>query len=108
MENLTVNEGKTEAIISHFTVIGLIIGFILNMNKRNDFASFYIRQMLGLNVLQLLNGWVVYRYLGSNAGWIVGVLLFVLWLISLLAVLKGEKKLVPVVGEQFQNLFKGI
>lgn len=108
MENLTVNEGKTEAIISHFTVIGLIIAFVLNMNKKNAFASFYIRQMLGLNVLYMINIWVVYRYLNSNIGWVVGVLLFVLWLISLLAVLKGEKKLVPVVGEQFQNLFKGI
>lgn len=108
MENQTVNEGKTAAIISHFTIIGLIIAFVLNMNNKNSFASFYIKQMLGLNVLQLLNGWVIYKYLGSTAGWIVGVLLFVLWIISLLAVLKGEKKLVPVVGEQFQNLFKGI
>ena len=108
MENLTVNEGKTAAIISHFTVIGLIIAFVLNMNKKNAFASFYIRQMLGLNLLYMANIWIVYRYLGNTIGWAVGVLLFVLWLISLLAVLKGEKKLVPVVGEQFQNLFKGI
>ncbi|WP_028890906.1 hypothetical protein [Tenacibaculum sp. 47A_GOM-205m] len=108
MENLTVNEGKTAAIISHFTVIGLIIAFVLNMNKKNAFASFYIRQMLGLNLLYIANIWIVYRYLGNTIGWAVGVLLFVLWIISLLAVLKGEKKLVPVVGEQFQNLFKGI
>ena len=108
MENLTVNEGKTAAIISHFTVIGLIIAFVLNMNKKNAFASFYIRQMLGLNILYMANMWIVYRYLGNTIGWAVGVLLFVLWLISLLAVLMGEKKLVPVVGEQFQNLFKGI
>ncbi|WP_299008528.1 hypothetical protein [uncultured Tenacibaculum sp.] len=108
MENLTVNEGKTEAIISHFTIIGLIIAFVLNMNKKNAFASFYIRQMLGLNILYMANMWIVYKYLGNTIGWAVGVLLFVLWLISLLAVLKGEKKLVPVVGEQFQNLFKGI
>ena len=108
MENLTINEGKTAAIISHFTVIGLIIAFVLNMNKKNTFASFYIRQMLGLNLLYMANIWIVYRYLGNTIGWAVGVLLFVLWIISLLAVLKGEKKLVPVVGEQFQNLFKGI
>ncbi|MDX8554727.1 hypothetical protein C7448_103326 [Tenacibaculum gallaicum] len=108
MENQTVNEGKTPAIISHFTVIGLIIAFVLNMNNKNAFASFYIRQMLGLNILYMANMWIVYKYLGSTIGWVVGVLLFVLWLISLLAVLKGEKKLVPVVGEQFQNLFKGI
>ncbi len=108
MENLTVNEGKTAAIISHFTVIGLIVAFVLNMNNKNAFASFYIRQMLGLNILYMANIWIVYRYLGNITGWAVGVLLFAFWIISLLAVLKGEKKLVPVVGEQFQNLFKGI
>ncbi|CAM1341564.1 hypothetical protein [Tenacibaculum aestuarii] len=108
MKNLTVNEGKTAAIISHFTVIGLIVAFVLNMNNKNAFASFYIRQMLGLNILYMANIWIVYRYLGNTIGWAVGVLLFALWIISLLAVLKGEKKLVPVVGEQFQNLFKGI
>lgn len=108
MENLTVNEGKTAAIISHFTIIGLIIAFVLNMNNKNAFASFYIRQMLGLNILYMANIWIIYRYLGNTIGWAVGVLLFALWIISLLAVLKGEKKLVPVVGEQFQNLFKGI
>ncbi|CAM1367116.1 conserved membrane hypothetical protein [Tenacibaculum sediminilitoris] len=108
MESQTVNEGKTAAIISHFTVIGLIIAFVLNMNKKNSFASFYIKQMLGLNILYMANIWLVYKYLGSTIGWVVGVLIFVLWLISFLAVLKGEKKTVPVVGDQFQNLFKGI
>ena len=108
MENQTIKEGKTAAIISHLWVIGLIIAFVLNMNSRNSYASFYIRQTLGLNVLQLLNGWIVYRYIGSSAGWAVGVLIFVLWIISFIGVLQEEKKLVPVVGEQFQNLFKGI
>lgn len=106
MENQTVNEGKTAAIISHFWIIGLIIAFIMNMSKKNYFSSFYIRQMIGLNALQVLNGWIVYKFLGSSAGWIVGVLLFILWITSLLGTLKSEEKLVPVVGEHFQNWFK--
>lgn len=108
MENNTITDGKTNAIISHFWIIGTIIAFVLNMNNKNAFTNFYIRQMLGLNILSFLNTWIIYKYLGGFAGWIVGVLLFVLWLISFMAVLKGEKKLIPVVGEQFQNWFKGI
>ncbi len=108
MENQTVNEGKTAAIISHFWIIGVIIAFVLNLNKKNSFASFYIRQTLGLNILQFLNGLIVYKFLGGLAGWIVGALLFILWGISFIAVLKEEKKLVPVVGDFFQNLLKGI
>ncbi|MDD7916012.1 hypothetical protein [Polaribacter ponticola] len=106
MINQSVNEGKTAAIISHFWIIGLIIAFIMNMSKKNYFSSFYIRQMIGLNALQFLNGWIVYKFLGGTAGWIVGVLLFVLWIISLFGAIKSEEKLVPVVGEQFQNWFK--
>jgi uncharacterized membrane protein len=108
MGDQTVNEGKTNAIISHFWVIGTLIAFVLNMNKKNPFANFYIRQMVGLNILSFLNTWAVYKYLGSFAGWIVSIVLFVLWLISFMAVLKGEKKLMPIVGEQFQEWFKGI
>ena len=47
MENHTVYEGKTMAIISYFWWIGLIIAFIMNNNKKNTFASFHIRQMIG-------------------------------------------------------------
>ena len=51
MENTSVNEGKTAAIISHFWVVGLIIAFVMNNSKKNYFTSFYIRQMIGLNLL---------------------------------------------------------
>ena len=91
MENHTVSEGKTIAIISHFWIIGLIIAFIMNSSKKNYFASFYIRQMMGLNLIQILNGWVIYKYLGTAAGAIVGFLVFVLWIISLVGAIKEEK-----------------
>ena len=105
MENQTAKEGRLTAIISHFWVIGLLIAFVLNMNKRNSFSSFYIRQMIGLNLLQLINVYIIYSYLGSFIGWIVGVIIFILWAISLIGALKSEEKLVPVVGEQFQQWF---
>jgi len=108
MENYTVNEGKTAAIISHFWVIGLLIAFFMNNSKKNYFTSFYIRQMIGLNIIQFLNGLIIYKFLGSTAGSILGFLLFVLWIISLIGAFKGEEKLIPVVGEQFQEWFKNI
>jgi uncharacterized membrane protein len=108
MENQTAKDGKVAAIISHFTIFGTIIAFLINGNKKNSFASFHIRQMMGLNLFYLINHWIVYPYLGKNAGWIVGVGLFVLWIISFMGVMKEEKKLVPFVGEKFQDWFKGI
>lgn len=108
MENQTVNEGKTTAIISHLWIIGLVIAFFMNNSKKNSFASFYIRQMIGLNLIQVLNGWIVYKFLGTTAGAIVSLIVLVLWVISLIGTVKGEEKRVPVVGDQFQDWFKNI
>ena len=106
MENQTVKEGKTNAIISHFWILGTIIAIILNNNKKNSFSSFYIRQMIGLNLLSILNLWIVERYIGSFTSWIIDGVLFILWVISFVSMLKEEEKETPIVGEHFQEWFK--
>jgi uncharacterized membrane protein len=108
MENYTVSEGKAAAIISYFWIIGLIIALIMNSSKKNSFTSFHIRQMIGLSAASVLNGWVVYKFLGGTAGLTVGFILFILWGIELIGAIKGEEKLVPFVGEQFQTWFQNI
>lgn len=108
MENQTVNDGKTYAIISHLWLIGLIIAFILNNSKKNSFASFYIRQMIGINLLIIVNKWLVYDLIGSFVGWALGVVIFILWFISIIGTIKGEEKEVPVIGSHFQDWFKNI
>ena len=103
-----INEGKTYAIISHFWLIGLIIAFILNNSKKNYFASFYIKQMIGINLLIIINKYLAYDMIGSFVGLIFAIIIFILWLISLIGAIQGEKKLVPVLGDKFQDWFKGI
>ena len=80
----------------------------MNNSTKNSFANFYIRQMIGLNLIQFLNGWIIYNYLGNTAGIIVSTILLVLWVISLMGAVKGEEKIIPVVGDQFQEWFKNI
>ncbi len=106
MENQTANDGKTYAIISHLWLIGLIIALILNNSKKNSFASFYIRQMIGVNILIILNKYLVYDMIGSFVGWIVGVIILLLIFISIMGAISGEKKVIPIVGEHFQDWFK--
>jgi uncharacterized membrane protein len=106
MENQAVNEGKTNAIISHLWLIGLIIALVLNNSKKNYFASFYIRQMIGINLLIVIGNFIAYNFIGSFAGWIFDAIIFILWLISIVSAFKGEEKAVPVVGEYFQDWFK--
>ena len=107
MENTSVNEGKTTAIISHFWIIGLVIAALMNMNKKNYFASFYIRQMIGLNLIQFINGAIVYKYIGGTVGIVIRIILIGFWIISIVGAIKGEEKEVPVVGEHLQNWFRG-
>jgi len=95
------DEGKTIAIISYITWIGWIIALVMNMEKKNDFARFHIRQTL-LIMLGTLLVWI------PIVGWIWGLLLFVLWIIGLIGAINGEKKEVPILGPLAQDWFKGI
>ncbi len=108
MENYTVKEGKTNAIISHFFIIGTIIALILNKDKKNPFTSFHIRQTLGLNALYILSGWVVMTYISFFIAIIINIILFIFWIIGLIGALKGEEEKIPLLGDQFQDWFKNI
>ena len=108
MENQTVNEGKTIAIISYLTIIGTIVAYVMNTSKKNTFASFHIRQMIGIFILGIINKYVIYDVIGSFFGWTVGIFVFILWVIGFIAAIKGEEKTVPILGEYFQEWFKSI
>ncbi|MBT8317052.1 MAG: hypothetical protein HKP59_05460 [Lutibacter sp.] len=108
MNDQTIHEGKTIAIISYITWIGTLIAFIMNNDKRNAFAAFHIRQMIGLSVFSLANTFIVARYGGAWASGIIGVGLFVLWMIGFVGAIQGEEKRIPLVGDLFQDWFRNI
>ena len=108
MNNQTVNEGKTIAIVSYLTIIGTLIAFIMNQNRSNYFASYHIRQALGL----FLTGMVInFLQRFNDFFWldaILGIGLFILWLLGLISAVQGEEKPVPLLGEYYQEWFKNI
>ncbi|MEX1382358.1 DUF4870 domain-containing protein [Lutibacter sp.] len=108
MENQTVNEGKTTAIIAYLWVIGLIIAFIMNNDKKNSFAAFHIRQMIGFNIFSLANTFIIGNYFGLWTSGLIGLGLLVLWIIGLIGAAQGEEKSMPLIGDLFQDWFKGI
>jgi len=95
------NDGKTVAIIAHITIIGWIIALVMNNTNKTEFGSFYIRQVFGILILGLL-GWI------PILRWIVGILCLILWIMSLISAINGEKKPVFLLGEQFQEWFKSL
>jgi len=108
MENLHIKDGKKTAIISYIPVLGLLISFFLNKDKKNHFASFHIRQSIGLNILYFINKWIVYSYFGITAGNIGKVGVSVLFILGIIGALQEQQKLVPLLGEKFQEWFKNI
>ncbi len=107
MKNQTVNEGKTTAIISYLWWIGFIIAFIINSSKNNSFASFHIRQSLGINLLSVVAS-LVSAYVNPSIGWVISVGVIMSWIIGLIGSIQGEEKKVPLLGDQFQEWLKNI
>jgi len=108
MINRNIEEGKTMAIISYITLIGLIIAFVMNNDKRNSFASFHIRQNVGIFGLYFVNIFLFSRFVDPSILFLIGLGTFVLWVIGLIGALRGKEKSVPLFGDLFQDWFKSI
>lgn len=98
---------KTWAIISYFTFIGLIIAIIINIEKRNPFTSFHIRQMLGL-ILMLLVSNIFEAYINSIIGTALWFITFGCWVYGLISAIQGQAKPIPFFGNKFQDWFKNL
>lgn len=109
LDEKTINDGKTTAIIAYISVIGLIIAIVLNNDKKNAFASFHIRQSLGLDIASLIIGVLnIIPYIGWFAFAVGWVLLFIMWIIGLVNALSGKAKPVPILGPKFEEWFRGV
>lgn len=103
------NDGKTIAIIAYLTLIGLLIAFVMNTDKKNGFAQYHIKQSLGLALtgiaLSVVN---IIPFLG----WIVSIIGFFviiyMWISGLLNAINQNKKPVPILGEKYLEWFKNI
>lgn len=97
-----LSDGKNVATIAHITLIGWVIALVMNNGNKTELGSFYIRQMLGLIILSIVFAFI------PLLGWVLNIAMVVLWIMSLVGALSGEKKLTPVLGEHFQKWFSSI
>jgi len=102
MDQSTIDEGKTMAIIAYVTLIGTLIAYLMNNDKKNDFAKFHIGQALrawlaGIvisiiaNVLVMVTGIGLLSFLGY-AGLVLAILGFI-------NAMNGKVAKIPLVGE---------
>ena len=107
MENL--QKSKNTAIIAYLTIIGAVIAIFMNQEEsKSEFASFHIRQALGLFCSFFLLGYFV----GYADSWTVSsafyLFYFILWIYGFLGALQRQKRELPLVGAFFQTTFKSL
>ncbi|WP_291114579.1 DUF4870 domain-containing protein [Flavobacterium sp. UBA6135] len=105
---MSAEKEKQTAIIAYLTLIGSVIAIFMNSENKNSFASFHIRQALGIFLTFFALGYPI----GYFDSWMVSsafyIFFFILWIYGFLGALNGEQKVVPLVGGFYQQLFKSL
>ena len=104
MNNKTIQEGKTLAILCYVTFIGCIIAYILNIDKRNNYTFFHIRQSMGILIFVFVANFFYVNWIND-----IFILLYSLSVIfGIITSIQGKNKPIPFIGEYFQKWFKNI
>jgi len=107
MENL--DKSKNTAIVAYLTLIGSVIAIFMNQEEnKSEFASFHIRQVLGLFLSFFLLGYFVGYANSWTATSAFYIFYFILWIYGFSGALQGQKRPLPLVGGFFQSLFKSL
>jgi uncharacterized membrane protein len=101
-------EDRTVAVLSYITLIGFIAAIFMHQNHKTPLGAFHLRQMLGM-LLTSAAGAVfgVVPILGWIVWFLVVICVFVLWILGLLAALRGDMQPVPILGAHYQRWFAG-
>jgi uncharacterized membrane protein len=108
-------EDRTVAILTYLTIIGFFIAIVMHSSKKTALGAFHLRQGLGLFVTGLaiwIPGIIIslipfVNFLMILVWPAVGIGLFVLWVMGLIAAVNGQQKPMPILGEHYQKWFGG-
>ncbi|WP_372752655.1 hypothetical protein [Mariniflexile sp.] len=110
MTEVDIEKGRKNAIISYITLFGVIIAYYLNneVENKSEFASFHIRQSLGLWLTFFALGYII----GSFDSWMItsGFYVFfaVLFIYGFTNALSKKHDPVPLIGEFYQKIFSNL
>ena len=106
-------DGKTIAIISYFSFVGWIIAYVLFTSNKSQLAAYHLRQSLAL-ILCGIACYILYilifffAFFLSFVFMILGIGLFILWIMGLISAINGQEKPIPIMGNMAQQIFAGI
>lgn len=119
---MSVDEGKGFAILAYISWVGWLIAFIINNQDKNNFASFHLRQALGIMIGQIatvIGGFIlafilmiIIPFVGMFMAYGIILMLmmfwFIMWLMGLIYAITGAETPIPLFGGVFQRWFRGI
>jgi uncharacterized membrane protein len=106
--NNTIEKGKTAAITSYILGIGVFIAMSMNAEDKNSFASFHIRQGLGITLTFISLGLIISNFDSLMISAPMWIFVFALWSYGIFNAIKGETKPVPLLGTFYQKWLKNI
>lgn len=109
MKNNNIEKGKTAAITSYILIIGVFIAMSMNSGEeKNSFASFHIRQALGLSITFISLGLIISNFDNPMITFSMWIFLSVLWTFGIFTAINGETKPIPILGNYFQKWLSNI
>jgi uncharacterized membrane protein len=108
MDKQIIDEGKTAAITSYILIVGVLIAISMNSENKNQFASFHIRQGLGLTLTFIILGVSISSFESIFIAAPMWIFVSVLTIYGIFTAAKGEITPLPLLGGLFQKWFKSI
>lgn len=108
MDKQIISEGKSIAITSYILIVGVLIALSMNSENKNQFASFHIRQGLGLTLTFIILGVSISSFESIFVAAPMWIFISVLTMYGIFTAAKGETTPLPLLGNLFQKWFKSI
>ncbi|MCC9044205.1 hypothetical protein LNQ81_16155 [Myroides sp. M-43] len=100
-----IETGRTMAVVAHLFILGTLIAIFMNIEPKNRFSGFYIKQAFGLTLFFFALGSIASNF---DTWLISGPFYFcfiTLWAYSFIGAVSGEIKPLPKIGVYFQKWF---
>lgn len=108
MNQSTIDAGKTAAVISYILLIGFPIAFSMNSETKNPYASFHIRQGLGLTLTFISLGLIISNFESIMIAAPMWICVTILMFFGIFNAISGNTTPIPLVGKWFQKWFQNI
>lgn len=103
-----INEGKTIAVISYILIVGFPIAFSMNSENKNPYASFHIRQGLGLTLTFITIGLTISNFESIFIAAPMWIFISVLMSFGIFNAISGSTRPIPLLGNLFQKYLANI